>query len=883
MGRKGQASRQKSRPPARNTASTETGAAARGGESLTAVGTSLVNRVAERSRAWLIVACGLLWCRLLLPAESAARGDTALIVLAWCLFSGAWFWWSWRGQRSGLHTEDATATRTTPDSGPPGGSELSEREAGAAQKPGLPVDGVDLFVGVVCGTPLISGLVLCFRGGDLRAAANMSWEWLGCFLAIFWGRHLWRAAGGDLPLRLLLVMGFALSVGGIYQHHVHLPEIRARVDPLIENWRELRREAAELETKPHSEFLSQRLRERQTELERRLFREGIPTDERGQEMFVQRLHSTEPFAYFALTNTLAGLLAVCLVLLTALAMGGIRRTSGGSIPRSLSKVLGKFGGAWLVGLVLAYCLLLTKSRTGWLGALLGLGLLAVVVALASRRYRRVTLLIVGGGTLLGGLLLGLSFWLGGVDVEMFTEAEKSLRYRLEYWSASTQMLRDRWLWGVGPGNFRQNYLAYKFPESSEEILDPHAFWLDAWANGGLFCLLGMLVLLICVAWELWRGGKEFSRENSLNSGSSTGEDAAAASSAESSGASSISREVVPLGQQAESLPSQLQPLPTLLSSEVERAGLLGLKAPLVGLGLIGLFALLLASPRVAGLFEEILLTQLLAAGGLLLLIKLPPLSGGLRRLACAASALGLTLHLLGAGGFSMPVILQMLLLLGITFHEAAGPRWVLPVRRYPMFAGGALLLTGIGWWGVIQPDLAAVEAEANLVNSRSARESLVAIRQWTKADRLSPDSWWQRSQLERAEAERTQDADLLRASIQSLQQSIFRDPQNYSGYRQWARLEALLAEWRDDAQAWEQAVQAQREAIARYPHLANLHVELARYLVETGAQPEAVEAARRALQLHEINVQAGHPDRLLPAADLDWLKNLLESSENSNE
>lgn len=877
MGRKGAASRQKSRSPARSPSSANTEAATEAAVSVPVAETNVTPRGAERSLAWLIVACGLLWCRLLLPAESAARGDTALIVLAWCLFTGAWFWWTWRGHRSGLLTEGPAAKSSPSDS------------AATRQSSGLSVDGVDLLLGVVCGTPLISGLVLWFRGGDLRSAANMSWEWLGCFLALFWGRHLWRAVGGDLPLRLLLVMGFALSVGGIYQHHVHLPEIRARVDPLIENWRELTREVAELETRPHSEFLSQRLRERRTELERRLFREGIPTDERGQEMFVQRLHSTEPFAYFALTNTLAGLLAVCLVLLAALAMGGIRRNSGSarslSLAQMLSKGLGKFGGAWLVGVMLAYCLLLTKSRTGWLGALLGLGLLVVVVALASRHYRRATLLIAGGGTLLGGLLLGLSFWLGGVDAEMFTEAEKSLRYRLEYWSASTQMLQERWLWGVGPGNFRQNYLAYKFPESSEEILDPHAFWLDAWANGGLLCLLGMLALLACVAWELLRGGKEFSQENSLNLGSNAGQNpnSDVASSAENSGAASVGQDVVPLNQQAESLKPALESLPTPLQPGQEWAGLRGLKAPLLGLGLTGLFALLLASPRVVGLFEEILLTQLLAASGILLLIRLPSLSGGLRRLACAASALGLTLHLLGAGGFSMPVILQMLLLLGITFHEPAGPRWGISVRWFPLLAGGALLVTGIGWWGVIQPDLAAVEAEAKLANSRSPRESLAAIQSWAKADPLSPDPWWQRSQLERAEAERTRDADQLEVSIQSLQQSIVRDPRNYSGYRQWARLEALRAEWRDDSQAWERAVQAQREAIQRYPHLANLHVELARYLHQTGALPEAAAAARQAMQLHEINVQAGHPDRLLPPADLDWLENLLESAENANE
>ena len=48
------------------------------------------------------------------------------------------------------------------------------------------------------------------------------------------------------------------------------------------------------------------------------------------------------------------------------------------------------------------------------------------------------------------------------------------------------MLMDspqNWLLGVGPGNFRQHYLQFKLPQSSEEIADPHNLNIQLEING----------------------------------------------------------------------------------------------------------------------------------------------------------------------------------------------------------------------------------------------------------------------------------------------------------------------------------------------------------------------------------------------------------------
>src|SRR5262249_47471001 len=72
-----------------------------------------------------------------------------------------------------------------------------------------------------------------------------------------------------------------------------------------------------------------------------------------------------------------------------------------------------------------------------------------------------------------------------------------------------QMLREtprNWLAGVGPGNFRQHYLQFKLPQSSEEIADPHNLVLDVWANGGLLALAGLVGICWAGLRTLWQRG-----------------------------------------------------------------------------------------------------------------------------------------------------------------------------------------------------------------------------------------------------------------------------------------------------------------------------------------------------------------------------------------
>jgi hypothetical protein len=80
---------------------------------------------------------------------------------------------------------------------------------------------------------------------------------------------------------------------------------------------------------------------------------------------------------------------------------------------------------------------------------------------------------------------------GGLDAEVWSEAPKSLGYRVQYWRSSWDMIREMPMVGCGPGNFQHRYMAYKLPEASEEIADPHNFVIEIWATAGSPALLAL--------------------------------------------------------------------------------------------------------------------------------------------------------------------------------------------------------------------------------------------------------------------------------------------------------------------------------------------------------------------------------------------------------
>ncbi len=218
----------------------------------------------------------------------------------------------------------------------------------------------------------------------------------------------------------------------------------------------------------------------------------IPTepDSPQRQQFENRLRSVEPLATFALTNSLAGVLAPWLIAMLAIGYASLRR------PGQWQTVICMSVLAILVGA----CFLLTKSRTAYLAVMAGLVLLVLFARSSGRSWINWQFPAAIAGV---AVVLGLAaVFFGGLDVQVLSEAPKSVLYRIEYWQATARVIAQYPLFGCGPGNFQEAYAAYKLPQASEMPADPHNFLLEMWSTAGTPAVLLLVALLAGFALDM---------------------------------------------------------------------------------------------------------------------------------------------------------------------------------------------------------------------------------------------------------------------------------------------------------------------------------------------------------------------------------------------
>ncbi len=408
----------------------------------------------DRLRPWLLMAAVALWvARPLYPSESSAlEGDGLPAVMLWLILVLIWLFGAIRQSR-----------------------------------PLLRFGWVDVaFLATVIWHTL-SAIWWAGRASP-RPAVNMLWEWVGFAAGFFLTRQLLT---GPRECRALMAVmcGLAVAVAafGGYQYVYDLPATRAAYaeDP--------------------DQFLANA---------------GLwlPPGSPEREVFEKRLASVEPIGTFALANSLAGLLAPWLVVFAGLLILGrteskkgsprlasvlsqgdpsqsgvdrshvtsaaTRRVAWGSILRWLSLLAG--------ATIVAICLLLTKSRSAYMAVAFGVVLVGWMWRGGNRRLPGKA---IAGAAVMAVVVLAAAYTLGGLDREVLTEAWKSLGYRGQYWQSSLAMIADHPVLGCGPGNFQFTYTAYKLPEASEEIADPHNFLMEIWATAGTPAMLAFVAAL----------------------------------------------------------------------------------------------------------------------------------------------------------------------------------------------------------------------------------------------------------------------------------------------------------------------------------------------------------------------------------------------------
>ncbi len=313
--------------------------------------------------------------------------------------------------------------------------------------------------------------------GDRRAALNLAFEWSGIAAVFLTIACLFRRQQSlHVIVALIIGLGTGTAALGIWQHHISYAQ---RTEWYLQ-------QRAELDTALQSHDIQDSMK--RSQLEGAFERMKIPLNGTERQLFEARLlDSSEPVGPFALANTLGGVVAVALVLLVAGVMQALQR----QIRISVFNWCLTGGNVFL----LTYCLLLTKSRTAWVGCIVG-----IMVLFGRQRFEKSAAAMAKLAVCASILLVatfGIGIATGAIDREVALEAPRSLQFRLLYWTGAAGVIKDNPMFGTGPGNFRQVYLPHKTVESSEDILDPHNILLDVWCSAGLVGLIALAGLFVC--------------------------------------------------------------------------------------------------------------------------------------------------------------------------------------------------------------------------------------------------------------------------------------------------------------------------------------------------------------------------------------------------
>ena len=132
-----------------------------------------------------------------------------------------------------------------------------------------------------------------------------------------------------------------------------------------------------------------------------------------------------------------------------------------------------------IGLAALACLYWSGSKGGWL-----LMLLLGMISLLRLRFKPVYKI----GLVIAVLVLGLSafFW---VYSGFFKRGATSVSARFDYWRAALQTVKERPVFGTGPGTFAIPYQRLKRPESEMSRLVHNDYLEQASDSGVIGCLL----------------------------------------------------------------------------------------------------------------------------------------------------------------------------------------------------------------------------------------------------------------------------------------------------------------------------------------------------------------------------------------------------------
>lgn len=208
---------------------------------------------------------------------------------------------------------------------------------------------------------------------------------------------------------------------------------------------------------------------------------GLPIGVYRGNVTVTGAQIVRPGALFHDPNYLATFLSVAVVAAAAKAFHARRVVD--SIP-------------WLVAAAMCGAgIVVTFSRTGWVGLAAGLG----VLVLSAPRSRRPALIALASLAVIGVVFAAPEAITSRVASIADVEGDASVRTRYLMVGSTVEMIGDNWVFGTGLGAYDLAYPRYRQPGTSA-VTKPHQLPLAIWAEMGIPALAAELLIIGGLAW-----------------------------------------------------------------------------------------------------------------------------------------------------------------------------------------------------------------------------------------------------------------------------------------------------------------------------------------------------------------------------------------------
>ena len=140
-------------------------------------------------------------------------------------------------------------------------------------------------------------------------------------------------------------------------------------------------------------------------------------------------------------------------------------------------------------LILIFIIFLTFSYATWIAILFSLLLVLFLTKNLSRKFIIISSLII---------FIAFLTQINNPKLKNIFSERSSFESRIIIWKSSALMLRNNFIFGIGPGNFQNKYLEYQkyFPPYLEwAVPQPHNLYLAFWLQGGIAGLSGFILLI----------------------------------------------------------------------------------------------------------------------------------------------------------------------------------------------------------------------------------------------------------------------------------------------------------------------------------------------------------------------------------------------------